>query len=326
MRKGDSYIRKTEQNPPGGRSENSPGRSPRQRTEPWVGMPKSGLAPEGRPKRRAQIALRYGAAMSHTYCSSLFHCVFSTKERRKIISPGIQPRLWAFMGGIARNHKMTALAIGGTDDHVHMLLSLPPTLTIAKAMEVVKSVSSHWMHETCAIGPSNGRQATVHSPSDRLRRTSRSRTLRARRNIIKNATSRQSSWRFSKSTESTTILATSGAEVRPSLRDLPIPSFMQSQGSVRCRGLLPGLSSFPPSGRGVVAQDCAAMHVDGVPESVARERMVTIYLITPRSLRSKNAASIATSSPAALSSLSAFSFSSACVVFSFAASSTRNAL
>jgi REP element-mobilizing transposase RayT len=90
--------------------------------------------------------------MSHTYCSSLFHCVFSTKERRRIISPDVQLRLWAFMGGIARNHKMSALAIGGTDDHVHMLLSLPSTLTIAKAMETIKSASSHWMHETCAIG------------------------------------------------------------------------------------------------------------------------------------------------------------------------------
>ncbi len=89
--------------------------------------------------------------MSHTYCSSLFHCIFSTKGRRKIIAPDIQPRLWAFIGGIARNHEMKALAIGGTDDHVHTLLSLPSTLTIAKAMEVIKSASSRWMHKTCAI-------------------------------------------------------------------------------------------------------------------------------------------------------------------------------
>jgi putative transposase len=87
--------------------------------------------------------------MSHTYCCSLFHCVFSTRDRRKLIAPEIQPRLWAFMGGIAKSHKMTALAVGGVDDHVHMLVSLPSTLSIAKAMEQIKSGSSHWMHITC---------------------------------------------------------------------------------------------------------------------------------------------------------------------------------
>lgn len=89
--------------------------------------------------------------MSHTYCSSLFHCVFSTKERRKTITLDVQPQLWAFMGGIVRNHKMTALAIGGTEDHVHLLLSLPSTLSLSQAVGVIKSVSSQWVHGTLAI-------------------------------------------------------------------------------------------------------------------------------------------------------------------------------
>jgi REP element-mobilizing transposase RayT len=89
--------------------------------------------------------------MAHTYCSSLFHCVFSTKERRKIIAPDVQSRLWPYMGGIAREHKMKALAVGGADDHVHLLLSLPSALPIAKAMREIKSASSHWMHETCGL-------------------------------------------------------------------------------------------------------------------------------------------------------------------------------
>ena len=55
------------------------------------------------------------------------------------------------MGGIAREHGMTALAIGGTDDHVHMLLSLPSSIPIAKAMREIKSASSRWMHETCQL-------------------------------------------------------------------------------------------------------------------------------------------------------------------------------
>ena len=89
--------------------------------------------------------------MSHTYCCSLIHCVFSTKERQKTIDPEIQPRLWAYMGGVAREHKMKALGIGGIEDHVHILLSLPSSLSIATAMQQIKSASSHWMSETCAM-------------------------------------------------------------------------------------------------------------------------------------------------------------------------------
>jgi putative transposase len=85
--------------------------------------------------------------MSHTYCSSLFHCVFSTKERRRTIAPEIQPRLWAYMGGIAREHDVKALAVGGIDDHAHLLLSLPSTMAIATAMRDIKRGASIWMHE-----------------------------------------------------------------------------------------------------------------------------------------------------------------------------------
>lgn len=89
--------------------------------------------------------------MSHTYCCVLFHCVFSNKERRKIISPEIQPRLWAYVGGVARRREMKALGVGGTDDHVHLLLSLPSSLPIAKAMREIKSESSRWVREDSGI-------------------------------------------------------------------------------------------------------------------------------------------------------------------------------
>jgi REP element-mobilizing transposase RayT len=88
--------------------------------------------------------------MAHTYCSLLFHCIFSTKERRTIIVPELQDRLWAYMGGIAREHGMKALAVGGMEDHAHILLSLPTSLAIATSIREIKSLSSRWMHETCA--------------------------------------------------------------------------------------------------------------------------------------------------------------------------------
>ena len=83
-----------------------------------------------------------------SYVSSYFHCVFSTKERRPLITPALRARLWPFLGGIARQNKMVALEIGGVADHVHILLSLPSTLAVAKALQLIKGGSSKWVHET----------------------------------------------------------------------------------------------------------------------------------------------------------------------------------
>ncbi len=86
--------------------------------------------------------------MPHTYVSELIHCVFSTKQRRDLIPAAVQSDLWAFIGSIARKNGFKALIVGGTENHVHILLSLPATLTLAKAMQQVKGSSSHWMNET----------------------------------------------------------------------------------------------------------------------------------------------------------------------------------
>ena len=83
-----------------------------------------------------------------SYVSSYYHCVFSTKERRPLITPELQERLWPYLGGIARQNEMKAIEIGGVADHVHMLLSLPSTLSIAKAMQLIKGGSSKWVHDS----------------------------------------------------------------------------------------------------------------------------------------------------------------------------------
>ena len=86
--------------------------------------------------------------MAHSFNSSLFHCVFSTKQRRNTITPDLQERLWPYFGGIARENKMRALSVGGIEDHVHVLLSLPSTMPISKAMHLIKGGSSKWVHDT----------------------------------------------------------------------------------------------------------------------------------------------------------------------------------
>ncbi len=86
--------------------------------------------------------------MAHTFSELLSHVIFSTKGRAASIDDELRPRLHSYIGGIIRELEGTALAVGGTADHVHILLRLPPSVPIADAMRVVKTNSSRWVHET----------------------------------------------------------------------------------------------------------------------------------------------------------------------------------
>ena len=84
----------------------------------------------------------------HSLTSCLGHCVWSTKNRESHLTLDLRGRLWPYLGGIAKQNQMKTLAIGGASDHVHVLLSLPATLSIAKAMQLLKGNSSKWIRET----------------------------------------------------------------------------------------------------------------------------------------------------------------------------------
>ena len=86
--------------------------------------------------------------MSHSYACCLVHVVFGTAGRQPLIREGIRDRLHSYIGGIARENGMVALAVGGVADHVHVLVSLPRTTSIAKAVQLLKAGSSKWLSDT----------------------------------------------------------------------------------------------------------------------------------------------------------------------------------
>jgi putative transposase len=86
--------------------------------------------------------------MSHSFVSNFMHCTFSTRERYPFIDSELEARLWPYVGGIAKENRMTPLAIGGTSDHLHALLSLPGMMSFAKAVQLIKGGSSKWIHDT----------------------------------------------------------------------------------------------------------------------------------------------------------------------------------
>ncbi|MCP4577646.1 MAG: IS200/IS605 family transposase [Deltaproteobacteria bacterium] len=86
--------------------------------------------------------------MGNTYTSLYIHYIFSTKNRLSLIVPEIQDRLWPYVAGIAKNNNMKALAVGGMPDHIHILLSLPSTISVSKAIQSIKGNSSKWINDT----------------------------------------------------------------------------------------------------------------------------------------------------------------------------------
>ena len=85
--------------------------------------------------------------MSHTYAQNVIHVVFSTKERRRLIEKEFQSRMWSYVAGICKKEHIFVHAIGGMDDHIHLLIQVPPVLALAKAVLTIKSNSSKWANE-----------------------------------------------------------------------------------------------------------------------------------------------------------------------------------
>ena len=86
--------------------------------------------------------------MANTYTSLHYHLIFSTKNRERWIDQDIEQRIWEYLGGIARQNDMKALQIGGVEDHVHLVVGIPATLAVSKALQLLKGGSSKWIHET----------------------------------------------------------------------------------------------------------------------------------------------------------------------------------
>ena len=86
--------------------------------------------------------------MGHTFGRILLHVIFSTKGRLRTIDNVFRDRLYRYIVGIARREIGEALCIGGTDDHLHSLLSIGTDISGGEAVKKMKSLSSGFIHKT----------------------------------------------------------------------------------------------------------------------------------------------------------------------------------
>ena len=86
--------------------------------------------------------------MAHTYTSLHYHCIFSTLGRKNLIPQDMLARIHAYMGGIVKNIGGHPIAIGGTVNHVHLLITLPAAIAASVAVGKIKSNLTGWAHKT----------------------------------------------------------------------------------------------------------------------------------------------------------------------------------
>jgi len=85
--------------------------------------------------------------VAQTCGNVVVHLIFSTKLRQPLIGPDIRSDIFAYLGGIVRELRSTALIINGTCDHVHMLIRTRPSHSISEIARIVKTNSSGWMRK-----------------------------------------------------------------------------------------------------------------------------------------------------------------------------------
>jgi len=83
--------------------------------------------------------------MSGSLTNLLYHIVFSTKKRRELISNSLRLKIYPYIGGIVSDEGGHLLAIGGTSNHVHLLLRVPAKQSLSDFIRRVKGKTSWWI-------------------------------------------------------------------------------------------------------------------------------------------------------------------------------------
>lgn len=89
--------------------------------------------------------------MANTYTQVNIHAVFTVQGRENSLNNDVRGRLFEYISGTMKGLGLFPLAINGFADHIHVFFELPPTISISKAMQEIKSSSSKWINEQSLI-------------------------------------------------------------------------------------------------------------------------------------------------------------------------------
>ena len=85
--------------------------------------------------------------MTHTFTKHLYHWVWSTKDRKPYITPVIEKQLYPYLASVVAKHGGICIVVGGTFDHLHLLVKLKPSASVSNLISALKVGSSGWIHQ-----------------------------------------------------------------------------------------------------------------------------------------------------------------------------------
>lgn len=85
--------------------------------------------------------------MANTFTHLNYHFIWSTKNREPIIHQSIETRIWGLIGSMGANEEkptksLIPIRVGGIEDHVHVAVSIPKTVSVSQAAQILKGGSS----------------------------------------------------------------------------------------------------------------------------------------------------------------------------------------
>ena len=83
--------------------------------------------------------------MPQSLSKVIIHIIFSTKDREAWLDSGVRPRMHAYLATVCRGLGAELVRVGGVTDHVHIVTTLPRTLSQAQLVEQIKKTSSKWI-------------------------------------------------------------------------------------------------------------------------------------------------------------------------------------
>ncbi len=83
--------------------------------------------------------------MPQSLSNILIHIVFSTKDRKNLIDKSIRSELYSYIAQICKNKNSSSKQIGGTENHIHVLLILSRSMSVSKLISDIKANSTRWI-------------------------------------------------------------------------------------------------------------------------------------------------------------------------------------
>ncbi|MGE5437145.1 MAG: IS200/IS605 family transposase [Syntrophothermus sp.] len=80
-----------------------------------------------------------------SYTSIFYHIVFSTKNRNNTIKAEFEKRIYNYIWEVIKDKKCKLIRIGGTENHIHILLVLHPDQSLSELIRVLKCNSTNFI-------------------------------------------------------------------------------------------------------------------------------------------------------------------------------------